>query len=105
MPSDTLVGLVLVRSVVFLPRKGGVKHRQCDGFPKSMVNTIRRSNDNGHVLKATGGRRTRTNSALSGKPSGDRSKGACQALQGLHTAAEAWALQFAKQGKDPLDGS
>lgn len=39
----------------FLPRKGEASHKECEGFPKAIVNAIRESRSKGHRLKAVGG--------------------------------------------------
>ena len=91
----------------FLPRKGKPSHKECEGFPKAIVNAIRDSRSKGHRLKAAGGEgrlctfwRTNCGSHARIVPWGLTRK-----CNGVPTKAGAWALQLTRQGRDPLDGS
>lgn len=91
----------------FLPRKGDVNHRECDGFPKAIVEAIKRSQANGHRLKAAGGEGrlcsfwcTKCGSHARTVP-----RGLAKRCSGVPTKAGAWALQLTRQGRDPLDGN
>ena len=91
----------------FPPRKGEASHKECEGFPKTIVKAIRESRIKGHRLKATGGEGrlctfwcTRCGSHARTVP-----RGLARKCNGVPSKAGAWALQLTRQGRDPLDGS
>jgi hypothetical protein len=91
----------------FLPRKGDVNHRECDGFPRAIVVAIKHSQANGHRLKAAGGEDrlcsfwcTKCGSHARTVP-----RGLAKRCKGVPTKAGTCALQLTRQGRDPLDGS
>ena len=100
-------GVVRCALCNFLPRKSEAGHRQCDGFPKGIVNAIRLSGKNGHTIRAAGAEDrlgtywcTKCGSHAKTVP-----RGLARPCKGVPTAAGTWALKLVRQGRDPLDGS
>ena len=91
----------------FLPRKGEASHKECEGFPRAIVEAIRDSRTKGHRIKAAGGEGrlctfwcTKCGSHARTVP-----RGLAKRCNGVPTKAGTWALQLTRQGRDPLDGS
>ena len=82
------------------PQKAG-------GFPKAIVNAIRKSGSKGHRLKAAGGEGRLCTFWCTNCGSHARTvpRGLAGKCNGVPSKAGAWALQLTRQGRDPLDGS
>ena len=91
----------------FLPGKGEASHKECEGFPKAIVNAIRESRSKGHRLKAAGGEGRLCTFWCTNCGSHARTvpRGLAKKCIGVPSKAGACALQLTRQGRDPLDGS
>ena len=83
------------------------KDRECDGFPKAIVEAIKHSKSNGHRLKAAGGEGRLCSFWCTKCGSHARTvlRGLAKKCRGVRTTAGAWALQLKRPGRDPQEGS
>ena len=84
------------------------KHKECEGFPKAIVEAIRHGKaKEGHRIKAAGGegRLCTFWCTKCGSHARTIPRGLAKKCNGVPTKAGDRALQLTRQGRDPMDGS